>query len=91
MKTRRTPTEQSCGRVFLRRLLPAPYGDTRESVAELGGGGSATIPEVFPKVIFAPRNNAGKREHEHHKRSFLADARAAEMMAETGAYRKDSS
>ena len=34
--------------------LPAPYGYTRESIAELHGIIAATMRKVFPNVIFAP-------------------------------------
>ena len=66
--------------------LPAPYGYTRESIAELHGITAATMRKVFPKVIFAPgttqiaigggMNITGDLD--------TLDARAASLMADTG-------
>ena len=66
--------------------LPAPYGYTRESIAELHGITAATMRKVFPKVIFAPGTTQIAIGGGMNITSDLdtLDARAAGLMAETG-------
>ena len=68
--------------------LPAPYGYTRGSIAELHGIIAATMRNVFPKVIFAPgttqiaiggsKNLTGDLD--------TLDARAGALISEPGTF-----
>lgn len=68
--------------------LPAPYGYTRESIAELHGIIAATMREVFPNVIFAPGAIQLAMGGGRNLTSDLdtLDARAAALMGENDSF-----